>query len=264
MNINQISTALTIAGSDPSGGAGIQADLKVFTTLNVFGTTALTCLTAGNTTGVKAVEFIDPNFVKHQIKCVIEDIPPMAMKTGMLGNSGIMHVVADKLASMDIPVIIDPVMKTKRGDVLLMDEDIKIFMKKIVPLAHIITPNIPEATLLSGVSIKGDSDMKTAAREIYEMGAGNVLIKAGYFDDWPHSNDLYYDGHTFTWIKGDRVPTTESHGAGDVLSAAITAHVAHKLPLLEAVHKAKKLVSNGLRTAPGLGKGDGPLNVMKV
>lgn len=262
MNSKQIPTALTIAGSDSSGGAGIQADLKVFNTLNVFGTTALTCLTAGNTTGVKAVEFVDPSFVKHQIECVIEDIPPMAVKTGMLGNSGIMHVVADKLASMDIPIIIDPVMKTKRGDVLLADEDINVFKQELVPLAHIITPNIPEATLLSGVSIKGESDMKSAAREIYDMGTGNVLIKAGYFDDWPHSNDLYYDGLTFTWVRADRVPTTESHGAGDVLSAAITAHVARKLPLLEAVHQAKTLVSDGLRSAPGLGKGDGPLNLM--
>ncbi|MCH2450779.1 MAG: bifunctional hydroxymethylpyrimidine kinase/phosphomethylpyrimidine kinase [Gracilimonas sp.] len=262
MNHSQIPTALTIAGSDPSGGAGVQADLKVFNALNVYGTAALTCLTAGNTTGVQAVEFIKPHFVKHQIECVLEDIPPRAVKTGMLGNSGIMRVTAAKLASLNIPVIIDPVMKTKRGDVLFADEGIKVFIEEILPLAHIITPNIPEANLLSGISIKRESDMKAAARKIYEMGSGVVLIKAGYFDDWPHSNDLYFDGKKFTWIKAERIQTTESHGAGDVFSAAITAYTARKLPLLEAVQQAKKLVSKALLSAPGLGKGDGPLNLM--
>lgn len=261
MNQEQISTALTIVGSDPSGGAGIQADLKVFNSLDVYGMSTLTCLTAGNTTGVKEVGFIDHQFITSQINSVFEDIPPKAVKTGMLGNGKIMRVTANALKPLKVPKIIDPVMKTKRGDILLSDRDIGVFVDTMLPFADLLTPNIPEANLITGLDIRTESDMEKAAKKIVEMGCRSVLIKGGYFDEWEHSNDLFYDGNHLQWMRTRRVETAETHGAGDVLSAAITACLAKGVTLSESVGNAKKMVTTALKTSPGLGKGDGPLNL---
>jgi len=258
----QIPTALTIAGSDPSGGEGIQADLKVFNSLGFYGMSALTCLTVGNTTGVKEVEIIDPQFITSQIHSVLEDIPPKAVKTGMLGNGKIMQVTADALKSLEVPKVIDPVMKTKRGDILLSDRDIGVFVDTMLPFADLLTPNIPEANLITESDIRTESDMEEAAKMILDMGCRSVLIKGGYFDNWEHSNDLFYDANHLKWMRTRRVKTTETHGAGDVLSAAIAAYLAKGIPLLDAVENAKEYIKIALETAPGLGRGGGPLNVI--
>lgn len=262
VNKEKLPAALTIAGSDPSGGAGIQADLKVFNSLGVYGMSALTCLTAGNTTGVKEVEFIDPQLITSQINSILEDIPPKAIKTGMLGNGEIIRLTADALKPLEVLKVIDPVMKTKRGDILLSDRDIGVFVDTMLPFADLLTPNIPEATLISGSDIRTESDMEDAAKKIVEMGCRSVLIKGGYFDEWNHSNDLFYDGIHLKWIHTKRIETTETHGAGDVLSAAITAYLAKGVTLSESVENAKKYVKLALETAPGLGRGEGPLNLI--
>lgn len=260
---NSAPRALSIAGSDPSGGAGLQADLKTFSLFEVYGMTAVTCLTAGNTQGVTDVAALDPAFVRKQIQSVMQDIPPYAIKTGMLFNKEIILTIADELETVSCPVIVDPVMVTKRGDILLNEKERAFYRSHLLPLANVVTPNIPEAEFLAEQSIDTITGMENAAQRIFDLGYGSVLIKGGHLDDWDYSNDLLYDGHEIVWLTSERIKTKHTHGAGDAFSAAITALLARGEKLPTAAKKAKKFITKSILTAPKLGKGHGPVNLQE-
>ncbi|MCW9705731.1 bifunctional hydroxymethylpyrimidine kinase/phosphomethylpyrimidine kinase [Fodinibius salsisoli] len=218
--------ALTIAGSDPSGGAGLQADLKAFSSLGIFGMTAVTALTIGNTTGVYDMIKIDPATVCRQVRAVIEDIPPQSIKTGLMGTKEVIINVAQELEEhTSCPLIVDPVIATKRGDVLASDEEVSAYQSYLLPQAEVVTPNIPEAELLARMQISSPDAMPEAAKQIIDLGCNSVVIKGGYFDEWEQSNDLFYDGETMNWLNSLRIHSKHTHGSGDVFSAAVTAHI---------------------------------------
>jgi|SRR5699024_101134 len=252
-------TALTIAGSDPSGGAGIQADLKTFAAFEVYGMSAITALTIGNTCGVTDIQIMDPGFVGDQIRSIGQDIPPAAVKTGLLGSSAIIKKVARALEDWEIPLVVDPVIATKRGDVLLPEEGVQAYREELVPLADVLTPNIPEAEQLTQMSISSHQKMTDAAEKLHQIGCHSVILKAGYFDDWQHSNDLYYDGDEMSWLESKRFSTKHTHGAGDAFSAAIAASLAQGTEQKAALKSAKSFVTRGIELAPHLGKGEGPI-----
>lgn len=252
-------TVLTIAGSDPSGGAGLQADIKTFAAFKVYGMSAITALTVGNTCGVTDMFNMDPDFVAAQIHAVRQDIPPAAVKTGLLGNAPVIQRVAGELADWQGPLVVDPVIATKRGDVLLSQEGIQAYRTHLLPVADMITPNIAEAEQLARISISSHRSMPEAAEKLLLLGCRSVVLKGGHLDDWPHSNDLYHDGHDMIWLESKRFPTRHTHGAGDVFSAAITASLAQGLDRRSAAQAAKVYVSRGIEHAPGLGRGDGPI-----
>lgn len=256
-----VPTALTIAGSDPSGGAGLQADLKTFSSFGVYGMTVVTGLTAGNTRGVKDITFIDPGFILKQLQCVLEDIQPAAVKTGMLNNEETIRLCAEELAGLSSPLVVDPVMVTKRGDVLLSEKEIKFYRSHLLPLADMVTPNIPEAELLADQKIDSIEEMERAAQTILALGCRSVVVKGGHNDEWEHSNDLFFDGEEMVWLRSERIPTVHTHGAGDAFSAAITALLAKGGQLADAAAQAKEFITEAISTAPGLGKGEGPVNL---
>lgn len=253
-------TALTIAGSDPSGGAGLQADLKTFCQFEVYGMTAVTGLTVGNTQGVTDTHALNPDFIRKQYQSVITDIEPSAVKTGMLFNKEIISTVADELASLSCPVVVDPVMVTKRGDVLLPKQAQGLYNDRLLQLAELITPNIPEAELLTQKEITSSDDVERAARILVEMGAQAVIIKGGHWKDKEHSDDLLFEGNEMIWLRSKRHRTQHTHGAGDTFSAAITALLADGESIRGAAQKAKYFISRAIEQAPGLGKGQGPVN----
>ena len=252
--------ALTIAGSDSGGGAGIQADLKTFGALGVYGASAITAVTAQNTMTVSRIQEIDPEVVAAQIEAVIEDIGFDAVKTGMLASTPIVEAVASALKRHRVVnLVIDPVMVSKTKACLLKADAIAALRSLLLPLAEIVTPNIPEAEVLSGHKVIDAETMRDAARRIRDLGPKRVVIKGGH-SEGPYVVDLYFDGEKFEELKAERVQTRATHGTGCTFSAAIAAYLAHGLPPLEAVARAKEFLTAALQAAPGIGKGIGPVN----
>ena len=251
-------TALTIAGSDSSGGAGIQADLKTFAAHYLYGTSALTAVTAQNTTGVTMMEVLPASLVAAQIDAVAVDIPPAATKIGMLANADIVAAVADAISRHRLPhIVLDTVMVAKGGARLLNDDAIETMCGRLVPLAEIVTPNIPEAERLTGESITSVKEMGEAARQIAELGAKAVLVKGGHLSG--DATDVLLIRGRITELKGTRLKTRNTHGTGCTMSAAIAARLAHGEPLEQAVQIAKDYVRRAIDQAPDLGAGHGPL-----
>lgn len=252
-----IPRALTIAGSDSGGGAGIQADLKTFAALGVYGLSALTAITAQNTQGVRAVQDLPPELVEAQIDAVLEDIGANAAKTGMLSNARIIEAVARSVTRWHLRLVLDPVMVAKGGDALLQPEAIQSLITVLLPLAEVITPNLPEAEVLTGARVETLDEMRAAARAIYAAGPRHVVIKGGHRAADPV--DVYFDGKSFVELRAGRIETRHTHGTGCTFSAAITAFMARGLPVDEAIAGAKNYITEAIRHAPGLGKGYGPV-----
>jgi hydroxymethylpyrimidine/phosphomethylpyrimidine kinase len=252
--------ALTIAGSDSGGGAGIQADLKTFQRFAVFGTSAITAITAQNTRGVTRWEALSPDLVRAQIDAVAEDLPPAAFKTGMLGNAAIASIVSAAIRELSLPnFVMDPVMVATSGDVLLEDEAIRVIRDELLPQASLVTPNIHEAAILVGESIEDEDGMARAAEIIVtQMGARAVLLKGGHLEG-DRVVDILYDGDIRAF-RGRKIAGTNTHGTGCTLSAAITAHLANGESLHAAVRSSIDYVHSAIETAPGLGSGYGPVN----
>jgi len=256
--VSAVKTALTIAGSDPSGGAGIQADLKTFSRLRVYGMAVITALTAQNTTVVTGTMEVPPDFVARQLDAVLGDIHVDAAKTGMLLTAGVVEVVACKVREHEIRnLVIDPVMISTSGAPLLNRDALGTFCRTLLPLALIITPNTGEAGMLTGRSITAIADMEEAALQVHGMGARSVLIKGGHLtgDD---ATDVLFDGSEFYHFQSPRIPSRDTHGTGCVLSAAITARLAEGKSLRDAVQLAKDFVSQAIKNGLRLGKGPGP------
>ena len=252
-----VKTALTIAGSDSIGGAGIQADLKTFSRLQVYGMSVITALTAQNTTGVSSVMDVPPDFVLHQLDAVLTDIPPDALKTGMLLNAAIIEVVASKIREHGLTkVVVDPVMFATSGAELLRQDAVRVLQRVLLPLALVITPNINEAQALTGKQIRTTGDMEEAALHVHAMGARYVLLKGGHIEG--DATDVLFDGNEFWHICAERIPARDCHGTGCVLSAAITAHLALGRSVREAVELGKQFVTEAIRNGLRIGRGQGP------
>jgi hydroxymethylpyrimidine/phosphomethylpyrimidine kinase len=252
--------ALTIAGSDSGAGAGIQADLKTFAALGVYGVTVITAITAQNTVGVHAVQEIDLDVIRAQLDAVAEDFSIGALKTGMLSSAAIIEIVAAGIQRHRLgPLVVDPVMIAKSGDRLLREDAVDALRRRLLPLANVVTPNIPEAEVLAGRPIRTRDDRLAAARAIMELGAQAVVIKGGHSQDDPIV-DLLVDGQGVHEYRAARIVTTSTHGTGCTFSAAIAAGLAIGLDLPRAVAQARDYLSRALASAPGLGHGHGPLN----
>jgi hydroxymethylpyrimidine/phosphomethylpyrimidine kinase len=253
--------ALSIAGSDSGGGAGIQADLKTFSALGVFGMTAITAVTVQNTTGVSGYEALSPGTVADQIRAVATDIGVDAAKTGMLASAAIVEAVADAVAETGIPnLVVDPVFVSKHGHALLAEDAIDALRSRIVPLATLVTPNLPEAGGLAGFVVDDRDLMEDAAEAILAMGPVAVLVKGGHLGGDDRADDLLFDGHDLVWIPGDRIDTPHTHGTGCVLSSAIAAHLARGAGLHDAVRLGKAFVTEAIRHALPIGEGIGPVD----
>jgi hydroxymethylpyrimidine/phosphomethylpyrimidine kinase len=253
-----IPIALTIAGSDPSGGAGIQADLKTFHQRKAYGAAVITLLTVQNTRGVKEVFVLSPVKVAKQLGAVLEDLKPKSAKTGALGSAGIIRELGRMAKGFSFPLVVDPVMISKHGAPLLKPSAVGALTKYLLPRAALVTPNIAEAELLSGTRIRTVADMKKAAARILELGPSAVLIKGGHLKG--PAADLFWDGKRSVLLEAARVKTRHTHGTGCTYSAAITAELAKGRGLLPAVRAAKKFITQAIRTAPGIGRGFGPVN----
>lgn len=252
--------ALTIAGSDSGAGAGIQADLKTFAAHGVYGTSVITAVTAQNTRGVSAFETLSADLITAQIEAIASDLPPHAVKTGMLATAAIVEAVAAAVEALDLPLlVVDPVMVAKSGDRLLDDEAIAAVKTELLRHAYVVTPNIPEAEALTGLRITTDADRHEAARRLIGMGATAVIIKGGHF---PTEDivDLLYDGSAFAEFRGERVPGRHTHGTGCTFAAALAAELALGHTLVDAVPRVQRFVAGAIRSAPGLGSGNGPLH----
>ena len=253
--------ALTIAGSDSGGGAGIQADLKTFQRFGVFGTSAITAITAQNTRGVSRWEPVSTDLLRAQIDSVCEDLPPSAFKTGMLATAAIVSAVADAIETHSLTnYVLDPVMVASSGDVLFERDAIDMIRTQLVSRAFLVTPNVHEAEILVGEKIEDEDGMARAAETIVsEMGAQAVLLKGGHLNSGDRVVDVLYDGNVRAF-RGRRLETTSTHGTGCTLSAAITAQLAKGESLHAAVRRSIQYVHNAIASAPGLGSGHGPLN----
>ncbi len=258
MNIPRV---LIIAGSDSSGGAGIQADLKTVSALGAFAMTAITALTAQNTTGVYGVIEIEPKFVVQQIEVCAGDIGCDAVKTGMLANAGIIDAVAAAIRGLG-PLVVDPVMIAKSGARLLAPDAIAALKTKLLPLATVVTPNLHEAGALTGREIKTLEQMKEAARVIRDLGPKNVVVKGGHLESI--AADVLYDGRNFTEFRAERVETKNTHGTGCIFASAIAAGLAHKKTVQESVAAAKDFITAAIRAGLAIGKGYGPANPMAL
>jgi hydroxymethylpyrimidine/phosphomethylpyrimidine kinase len=251
--------ALTIAGSDSGGGAGIQADLKTFAAHGVFGTSAITAITAQNTRGVSAVLALDPALVVAQIDAVATDLRPRATKIGMLANADIINVVADAIKKHHLTnIVLDPVMVAKGGDHLLESAAVTALREVLLPLADVLTPNIPEAEVLTGLTIRSIDDMKHAVERLITLGARSVIVKGGHLDG--PATDIWHDGTRWMEVTTERIDTAHTHGTGCTFSSAIAAGLANGLDIEEAIRQAKDYVTGAIAHAPGLGGGHGPLN----
>lgn len=252
-------TALSIAGSDCSGGAGIQADLKTMTMNGVYAMSVVTALTAQNTTGVKAIQESTPEFLKEQLDSVFEDIYPDAVKIGMVASSELIHVIADRLRYYDAKnIVVDPVMVATSGSSLMKNCALDSLVKELFPLATLITPNIVEAEKLVGMTIKTKDDMIVAAKQIGDKYNCSVLLKGGHSVN--DANDLLYTSGEFIWFEGKRINNPNTHGTGCTLSSAIASYLAKGFSLTESVQKSKDYISNALLAMLDLGKGSGPMN----
>ena len=252
-------TALTIAGSDCSGGAGIQADMKTMTMNGVYAMSAITALTAQNTTGVRAIQESTPDFLKQQIDAVFEDIYPDAVKIGMVSSVELIRVIADRLRYYDAKnVVVDPVMVATSGAVLLNDDAVQTLIEELLPISTLITPNIPEAEILSGLSIETKEDMEAAAKQIGDEHHCAVLLKGGH--NINDANDLLYANGEPLWFTGKRIDNPNTHGTGCTLSSAIASNLAKGFTLNESVQRAKDYISGALAAMLNLGEGSGPMN----
>lgn len=251
--------ALTIAGSDPSGGAGLQADLKTFHQHRVYGCSVVTLLTVQNTVGVTAVELLSPKFVMDQLDAVLSDVPPAAAKTGALGDRRIIEALAERAGAFEFPLVVDPVMVSKHGDPLLDDEGIETLVEQLLPHAWLVTPNIHEAARIVGFSVGDVTAMEKAAAAIGRLGPPHVLIKGGSAAG--DAVDIFWSEGNATTLSAPRIQSTNTHGTGCVLSAAITARLARGEEVLAAVTKAKAFVRQAIATNPNLGAGQGPVNL---
>lgn len=250
---------LTIAGSDCSGGAGIQADLKTMLANGVYGMSVITALTAQNTTGVYDVLESSPEFVAKQIDCVFEDIRPDAVKIGMVSNTDIIDSIAQKLKEYNAQnIVCDPVMVATSGSSLMKNDAVHALINKLMPLATLITPNISEAEVLSGLNIETKDDMLKAAEKIAEITSAAILIKGGHLTDC--ADDLLYENGNIHWFSGKRVNNPNTHGTGCTLSSAIACNLAKGCTLAQAVQNAKDYITGALNAQLDLGKGSGPLD----
>ncbi len=253
-------TAMTIAGSDSGAGAGIQADLKTFAAHGVYGTSVITAVTAQNTRGVTAFEAVSADLVTAQIEAVAADIPPHAVKTGMLATAAIVEAVAAAVQQLDLPLlVVDPVMIAKSGARLIDDDALAAMKAELLRHAFVVTPNIPEAETLAGITIRTGADRHEAARRIAALGAAAVVIKGGHLPD-SDIVDLLYDGRDFAEFRGERVAGRHTHGTGCTFASAVAAQLALGRPLREAVPLAQRYVAGAIRLAPNLGQGHGPVD----
>ncbi|MBP5402007.1 MAG: bifunctional hydroxymethylpyrimidine kinase/phosphomethylpyrimidine kinase [Treponema sp.] len=251
--------AMTIAGSDSSGGAGIQADIKTMTANGVYAMSAITALTAQNTTGVQGIMGVDADFLKQQIDSCITDIRPDSVKIGMVAQSEIIKVIAERLRFYEIKnIVVDPVMVATSGAKLIDDEAIETLKTELLPIATVCTPNIPEAEILSGMKIESADDMVTAAKAVSEKFSCSVLCKGGH--NLNDANDLLYSAGSYKWFNGKRIDNPNTHGTGCTLSSAIAANLAKGFSLEESVKSAKDYISGALAAMLDLGKGSGPMN----
>jgi hydroxymethylpyrimidine/phosphomethylpyrimidine kinase len=258
----RLPVALTIAGSDSGGGAGIQADLKTFAALGVHGASAITAITAQNTLGVTDILELPPELVRAQIEAVVLDIGIQAAKTGMLSSAAIIDVVVSVVAERDIHnLVVDPVMVAKGGAKLLRDDAVEALRSGLLPLAAVITPNLPEAEVLLGRRLRTLDERRQAARELVALGARAAVVKGGHADD-AMSTDLYFDGVQLVELQAARIPTNNTHGSGCVFSAAIAAALARGDDPLAAVHAAKLFITEAIEHSLELGGGHGPVNPM--
>jgi hydroxymethylpyrimidine/phosphomethylpyrimidine kinase len=252
-------TALTIAGSDSGGGAGIQADLKTFSALGVFGMSALTAITAQNTLGVRAVYELPPELVAAQIDAVVEDLGVDAVKTGMLANAAIIRVVADRVRAHGLhTLVVDPVMVAKSGDPLLQPDAVAALREELLPLALVVTPNRPEAEVLTGRPVRSLDEAREAARALVALGARYAVVKGGHGEG--PAIDVLFDGHAFREYSAPRIATRHTHGTGCTFASAIAAELAKGAAVPDAVARAKAYLTAALEHAPGLGHGHGPVH----
>ncbi|KAI0565163.1 Phosphomethylpyrimidine kinase [Gracilaria domingensis] len=272
----RVPCVLTVAGSDSGGGAGIQADLKTFTALKVYGASVITALTAQNTKGVQDVHVPPVAIIEKQLKSVLSDIHITALKTGMLPTSDVIRCTAEAIRQYNVPyVVVDPVLVATSGDSLVISETRDALVREMFPVATIITPNLPEAEKLSGMSIESTSDLRRACQKLIEMGCRNVLLKGGHiiemkgngnmsYDnvDMSVASDIFYDGRDFEVFTGPRIETKNTHGTGCTLAAALASFLAHGENLRDAVRSAKEFVFRGIKDGIEVGHGNGPLNHM--
>ncbi len=250
--------ALTIAGSDPSGGAGIQADLKTFHRLEAYGESVITLITVQNTLTVDRVEVLDADLVQQQLDAVLRDIPPGAAKTGALGNAAIVRTIADAAASFKFPLVVDPVLFSSKGFPLLDAEGRTALIELLLPRAFLLMPNLSEASDLAGISVTDIHSMRRAAEILSTRGPKNVLVKGGHLQG--EAVDVLFCNGQFHEFAASRIKTTHTHGTGCTYSAAVTAELAKGTPLPDAVARAKTFITRAIQWAPGLGSGTGPLN----
>lgn len=251
--------SLTIAGSDSGGGAGIQADLKTFASLGVYGTSAITAVTSQNTLGVTDIVNVPAKSVISQIEAVISDIGTDSIKIGMLSNASIVNAVSSYISQSNFEkVIVDPVMISKSGYKLLSESAIKSMIKMLIPISFIITPNIPEASIISKTKIHSIESAKIAAKKIVKLGAKACIVKGGHFDGPPV--DVFYDGKKYETFKSERINTKNTHGTGCTFSAAIAAYIAKGEDIISAISKSKNYINCAIQEDFLVGKGHGPLN----
>ena len=252
-------TALTIAGSDSSGGAGIQADIKTMTMHGVYAMSAITAMTAQNTTGVRAIQEATPDFLRQQLDAVFKDIRPDAVKIGMVSSSELIRVVADRLRFYGAGnVVVDPVMVASAGSSLIRRDAVQMLIRELLPISTLVTPNIPEAQVLSGLTIRDKEDMIAAAKQIGDRYRCAVLLKGGHSVN--DANDLLYANGERIWFEGKRIDNPNTHGTGCTLSSAIAANLAKGFTLIESVQRAKDYISGALAAMLDLGSGSGPMN----
>ena len=255
----KMKTALTIAGSDCSGGAGIQADLKTMTMNGVYAMSTITALTAQNTTGVRAIQESTPDFLKQQLDAIFEDIYPDAVKIGMVASSELIRVIADRLKYYDAKnVVIDPVMVASAGSSLMKQNAVQTLITELLPISTLVTPNIPEAQVLSGMSIRNKDDMIAAAKQMGDSYHCAVLLKGGHSIN--DANDLLYADGELHWFEGKRIDNPNTHGTGCTLSSAIASNLAKGFTLSESIQRAKDYISGALAAMLDLGEGSGPMN----
>lgn len=257
--MTKVKTALTIAGTDPTGGAGIHADLKTFQELQTYGMSVITSVVAQNTTGVQMIEHVSLEMIQAQLDAVFSDVPVHAIKTGMIANQDMMELVYKSIKDKDIPYVMDPVMVATSGDTLISENARDYLRDHLLPLTTIVTPNLPEAEFLTGKKINSLDDMQAAAETIvHEYGAGAALVKGGHLSADEDATDFLYDGKTMQTYSEKRIDTKNTHGTGCTYSAAITGYLAKGLSLHEAVQKGKQFVTAAIRESIDIGAGSGP------
>jgi len=253
---------LIIAGSDSGGGAGIQADIKAITALGGYAMTAITALTAQNTQGVQDIHEVPPTFVKEQITSVLSDIGADSIKIGMLHNAEVIGAVHDAIAdyAINVPLVVDPVMVSTSGASLLEERAVNALMQKIIPMADVLTPNIPEATALSGMEVDGEEDTGRLAQMLASLGPKSILLKGGHLQGAVVRDLLIHEEDTVDVFESPRIETAHTHGTGCTLASALACGLAQGMSLRDSVVRARRYVHEAIRTAPGYGKGNGPLN----